>query len=331
MTSTLPDADIRGYYTALRINLPDWARTEASVRCFADPGAHRRDDRDPSCSVNLEHGAWHCHGCGAKGGAFDAATAQGYSAREAIDLMVAYRLTEHRALRNAASSRRARRRQTRRPRPRWPTPVLKDTEDDIAAWQAALAADLAVIERLANERCWRYRTMHSLGIGIDHGRITIPTRDASGQLIGLLRYQPWRRPGEPKITAACGSRRTLLPHPAAEPSRTILLLEGEPDMIAARSHGLAAIAVPGVDGWRSEWAQLLSRQEVTIATHADRQGRALAAQIAEDLSNAAHTTVVDLAPDRKDGYDLTDLLLEHGMSGLLARIGRRITNLRIEP
>lgn len=71
MTHTLPGADIRGYYTALGMDLPSWARTEASVRCFADPDAHNRGDRDPSCSVNLEHGAWHCHGCAAKGGAFD--------------------------------------------------------------------------------------------------------------------------------------------------------------------------------------------------------------------------------------------------------------------
>ena len=97
MTRTLAGADIRGYYAALGVQIPDWARTEASVRCFADPDTHRRGDHDPSCSVNLEHGAWHCHACGARGGAFDAARARGYSDRGAIDLMVAHRLTEYRA------------------------------------------------------------------------------------------------------------------------------------------------------------------------------------------------------------------------------------------
>jgi integrase len=57
MTRTLSGADIRGYHAALGIQLSGWARTEASVRCFADPDAHLRADRDPSCSVNLEHGA----------------------------------------------------------------------------------------------------------------------------------------------------------------------------------------------------------------------------------------------------------------------------------
>ena len=81
MTQTLACADIRGYYAALGIQIPGWARTEASVRCFAGADAHQRGDRDPSCSVNLEHGAWHCHACGARGGAFDAATKRGYSDR----------------------------------------------------------------------------------------------------------------------------------------------------------------------------------------------------------------------------------------------------------
>ena len=96
-TLTLPGADIRGYYHRLGVQLPERARREAAVRCFADPGAHRRGDRDPSCSVNVINGAWQCHGCGARGGAYDAALAKGYTPRSAIDLMIAYGLIERRA------------------------------------------------------------------------------------------------------------------------------------------------------------------------------------------------------------------------------------------
>ena len=78
MTQTLPGADIRGYYAGLGVTLPARATDNANVRCFADPIAHRHGDRNPSCSVNLTTGAWNCHGCGAKGGAFDAATAHRY-------------------------------------------------------------------------------------------------------------------------------------------------------------------------------------------------------------------------------------------------------------
>lgn len=67
MTHILSGADIRGFYAALGVQLPGWAGADVSVRCFADPEAHACGDRDPSCSINLTHGAWNCHGCGASG------------------------------------------------------------------------------------------------------------------------------------------------------------------------------------------------------------------------------------------------------------------------
>ena len=88
------------------------------------------------------------------------------------------------------------------------------------------------------------------------------------------------------MLATAGSRRALLPHPAAEPSTQVLLVEGEPDMIAARSRGLPAIAVPGVDGWRHALGPApLPDREVTVIMDCDEQGRAAAAAIANDLSS----------------------------------------------
>ena len=58
MSLTLPGADVRGFYHDLGIALPDTPRADVSVSCFADPDAHRRADRDPSCSVNTITGAW---------------------------------------------------------------------------------------------------------------------------------------------------------------------------------------------------------------------------------------------------------------------------------
>ena len=314
MTQTLAGANIRGYYAALGIEIPGWARTEASVRCFADADAHQRGDRDPSCSINLEHGAWHCHACGAKGGAFDAATARRYSDRAAIDLMVAYGLTEHRAYRHPQPRSRppAPSRPQRPSRP--PGMTFRETEDAIPRWQAALAGDTDLISKLARERGWLYATMLELELGVDCGRITIPVRDDERRLIGLLRYQPWPQPREPKMLASAGSRRALLPHPAAEPSTHVLLVEGEPDMIGARSRGLPAIAVPGVDAWRRPWVQLLAGREVTVIMDCDERGRAAAASIESDLSSLGAVRVLDLAPDRNDGYDLTDWLRQRQRS-----------------
>jgi len=311
MTHVLPGADIRSYYAELGIELPAWARTEASVRCFADPDAHRRGDRDPSCSINLIHGSWHCHGCGARGGAFDAATAKGHSDRSAIELMVRYGLTARRSQRPPhrrpiATRHTTARRNGDQPRAR----TLNIGEADVQRCRSALKIHTSLIAQLARDRGWRYETMCELELGLDRGRITIPVRDHDGQLAGLLRYQPWPGAGQAKMRAAPGSRRLLLPHPAVETSPRVVLVEGEPDMIAARSRGLPAIAVPGVDGWQNAWLPLLARRQVIIVMDCDAQGRTAAAAIANRLSSISDARAIDLAPDRNDGYDLTDWLLD---------------------
>ena len=73
-----------------------WSDRDAPVRCFAQPDAHNHGDRSPSCSVNLASGAWNCHGCGARGGAYDAALATGHSPRSAMELLIAHGLAEPR-------------------------------------------------------------------------------------------------------------------------------------------------------------------------------------------------------------------------------------------
>ncbi len=224
--------------------------------------------------------------------------------------MVAHHLIEHRAYRhlNAHAGPRSRSKSRRQPAP--PRTPLRVTGEDVARWQAALAADTHLIAQLSRDRGWRYAAMRELQLGVDRGRITMPVRDDQHRLTGLLRYQPWPRPGAPKMLATAGSRRALLPHPAAEPSMRVLLVEGEPDMVAARSRGLPALAVPGVDGWRRAWAPLLCGRQVTVVMDCDEQGRAAAAAIEHDLSAVCEVRVLDLAPDRNDGYDLTDWLLD---------------------
>jgi hypothetical protein len=187
---------------------------------------------------------------------------------------------------------------------------LQVTDHDLARWRTALSRRRTMIARLARERGWRYQTMRDLELGVDRSRITIPVRNGHGDLRGLQRYQP-DPTGRPKMLAAPGSRLGLVPHPRAEDSRQILLVEGPPDMIAARSRGLPAIAVPGDHSWQPEWAQMFAGRHVTIVMDADAQGRAAGRRISADLMTCATPRVVDLAPLRADGYDLTDWLLDH--------------------
>jgi hypothetical protein len=317
--------EVRAFYEALGIVLPGWAHTEAPVRCFADPGAHKREDRDASCSVSLNSGAFNCHGCGARGGAYDAALARGRSPREAIDLMVAYGLTERR--RRDTSRARARK------QPRQPTTAaqasLAITAEQVREWADRLQRSPALIARLESRRGWSRRALLELEIGFDGERITAPIwrpatpaeRVCSQRVVlqGALRLRV-DSTQQPKVTAVPGTRLGLMPPPAWTRERQVLLVEGASDMLAARSAGLPAIAVPGANAWRAEWASALDGRTVVVVMDCDRPGRQAAVRIAEDLERRGiHTGIGDLAPARQDGYDVSDWLREGNAAGQLLR------------
>jgi 5S rRNA maturation endonuclease (ribonuclease M5) len=322
--------EVRAFYEALGIELPGWARTEAPVRCFADPTAHRRDDRDASCSVNVHSGAFNCHGCGARGGAYDAALARGRSPREAIDLMVAFGLTERRqrdpsrttspASTRDTSRSPARQRTDRRAQTATAPASLAVTGEQVEEWAEQLERSPGLLARLARERGWSRRALVDLEIGFDGERITVPIwRSAApadrawserAGLQGLLRLR-LDRTGHPKVTAVPGTRLGLLPLPAWTREERVLLVEGPSDMLAARSAGLPAIAVPGANAWRSEWASALDGRRVVLVMDCDRPGRQAAARIAQDLERRGiQVGICDLAPSRHDGYDVSDWLRE---------------------
>jgi hypothetical protein len=330
--TVLATGDIRGYYESLGIPLPERAEREAAVRCFAAPESHRHGDRSPSASISLVSGAWCCHACGARGGAYDAALALGHTPRGAIELMITYGLVERRSGSGHQPLDRP------EPAPAHPPVIrarvqLAATNADVARWQSSLSRRPPLITRLARERGWRYGVICELEVGLDaSGRLTIPIRNATGELQGVLRYQPWRTHG-PKMLAVRGTRLGLIPYPARDPAPHVVLVEGPADMIAARSNGLAAIAVPGTYAWRAEWAPAFAGRRVTVVMDCDRPGREAANRIATDLTPSSDVVVLDLNPAREDGYDLTDALLDQHHRSLelpaLARLERGLTRSRL--
>jgi hypothetical protein len=188
-------------------------------------------------------------------------------------------------------------------------PLTAD-ERDVQLWAEMLDDNSRLIRQLALKRAWAMRVVRDLNIGFDGGRITFPIRGRHGDLRGVLRYDPFGR-RDPKMLAVPGTRLGLIPHPAREASDWIILVEGPPDMVAARSSGLPAIAIPGTTAWHLSWAQLLAGRRVTVVMDCDAPGRRAADEIAKSLRAAAiPIDIVDLWPDRDDGYDLTDRILE---------------------
>ena len=220
--------------------------------------------------------------------------------------MVAFGLTERRqrntsratspASSGEMSRTPARQRTQRQARSTTAAESLAVTGDRVHEWAEQLERSSALLARLERERGWSRRTLVDLEIGFDGERITVPIwrpaaptgRGGSERTVlqGLLRLR-LDRAGHPKVTAVRGTRLGLLPLPVWTRAERVLLVEGPSDMLAARSAGLPAIAVPGANAWRSEWASALDGQRVVVVMDCDRPGRQAAARIARTSSAAA--------------------------------------------
>lgn len=300
--------DVTDLYAELGIKLAASSGAEASTRCFAAPDLHHREDRHPSASVNLTTGAWICHACGARGGAYDAALLAGHTPRSAMDLLIRHRLAERRHYTGGRS------RPSKPPPPAAPTqppptraPTV--TETQIESWHHRLLAKPWLVAQLWQERAIRPQTLERFRVGFDGARITIPIAGADDTPTGLLRWKPFHRGNAPKLLALPGTRRQLFPAPESIEDRDLVICEGEPDALAAHSAGIPAVAIPGVASWRPEWAGRFGQHTVTIVLDCDTQGRRCSARIALDLAGSGiDAVIVDLDPGRNDGYDLTDHL-----------------------
>jgi len=180
---------------------------------------------------------------------------------------------------------------------------------ELAHYAAALHRDRRLLALLRWQRCWTPGTIAQLGLGADRGRIVIPVHDHGGELVAVLRYNPRAERRGPKLIAQPGSRRTLYPAPETIAAGELVVVEGEPDAIAAHSAGLPAIAVPGSGGWRPHWAARFVGRDVLVVADADLDGRRLARTIVAQLHHAGvGARAIDLHPDRHDGADLTNWL-----------------------
>lgn len=307
-------------YAQLGIELHIGDSTEALARCFAAPEHHADQDRHPSASVNLMSGAWICHACGARGGAYDAARTQGHTPRSAMALLIAHDLAQPRnpgripqpeLLRAPVQAERA-------PRPAPQSISIREAD----AFHHQLLEQPALLERLARERAITSATITTFGVGLDRGRITIPIIDPAGKLAGLLRWQPFDRTAGAKMLAHPGTRREIFPPPETIAAEHLLICEGEPDALAAHSAGIPAVAIPGIASWKPAWANRFAGHAVTVVLDCDFAGRQCTERVVQDLTAAGiQATALDLAPSRTDGYDLTDCLVSGARSPRLDSFG----------
>ncbi|MDQ3647484.1 MAG: DUF3631 domain-containing protein [Actinomycetota bacterium] len=288
---------VESFYTALGVELPDRPGPELPLRCFVPEHDHRSGDRNPSASVNVETGQWYCHAAAGEGGnAYQAAIALGRTPAEAMALLEEHGLRED------------------SPRPRVAPSTNGDlSEGAVKRFAVQLAADDAAIRRLEELRGWSAETVERLELGLDRDRIVFPVRDAGGVLVGRLRYapDPSRRNGSKKLLADKGTPRELFPAPESLDAEAHLFTEGEPDAVSGHELGFAAVGIPGTGSADRFDPTRFAGRHVVICFDCDDAGRDAARKAAESLvPHAASVKVLDLDPNRDDGYDLGDYLLE---------------------
>lgn len=289
---------VQDFYAEMGVELPGSGTQNVKVRCFSNPQGHSHGDRNASCSVSVLDGRFKCFGCSQAGGPYQAAIALGCSTQRALELTRKYGLFL----------------ETDKPKKRLPT------DKKFRAWRDELQAQPLFLERLYELKGWTPEAIRSLGIGWDGERLTFRIREPKPKVrgmkvIGIARYFP----GAKKKMLAEGKRSLFPPPEVCLKTEPLFLVEGEPAAVSVRSLGLQAVGVPGVSSWRFEWAPRLAPFNVVILPDCDPQGRELAVKVAQVLPKAR---IVDLEPNRSDGYDVGDLIAEAAQEDALPQVRR---------
>jgi hypothetical protein len=191
-------------------------------------------------------------------------------------------------------------------------------EEEVSAAHAALREDPDTLANLIIQRKWSLATIMRMQLGLgDNGSVVIPFRAIGGELLASERYvPPWIRGNGLKMIAAGGGRQRqlLLPPGGVPDDGAVFIVEGFNDAIAALSAGVPTIGAPSAT-WSERFTETLRAADVHCAYvigDCDAPGRTFAQKAAESLRRAGiDARAIDLDPSRSDGYDVTNLLLEH--------------------
>jgi len=148
----------------------------------------------------------------------------------------------------------------------------------------------------------------------DH-RLIIPWRSLDGSIAVLQRRRVVEH-HEPKYVFPSGMRplypfgtERLRAHGAG---RMVVFVEGAVDVLALRllgnRHGLdlLPLGLPGLQGWRAEWARLAKGCTVRIGFDADAAGARMVESVARDLYAAGAAKVERWTPAAKDWAELVE-------------------------
>jgi putative DNA primase/helicase len=159
---------------------------------------------------------------------------------------------------------------------------------------------------------WTPATLERLGVEHDHGRYVFTIHDEAGDVAGRVRYAD--DGSQPKMRADAGMSRDLWPRPEDVDGGYLVVVEGEPDAVTMAQLGLPVVALPGTGKWQTEWPARLAagRDAVFFVADCDAVGRKRMEVAARKAASMTTAFVIDIAPDRDDGYDVGDAYMDLG-------------------
>jgi hypothetical protein len=164
-----------------------------------------------------------------------------------------------------------------------------------------------LMEYLKNERNWTNETVHDLRLGWDGKRITIPILNIFGDIVNVRQYKPRAEDRQPKVlnTKGYGKARLYGLENLKIDVATVVLVEGEPDYITARSYGIPAVTnTAGAGTFNGHWARWFTGKQVYVVYDNDKAGISGSNKAARALGGHVKELRVVTLPE--SGQDLTD-------------------------
>jgi len=182
----------------------------------------------------------------------------------------------------------------------------------VAGWHEYLKGHPDLGKYLTEQRGLTTETVRNRKIGYDQTKraYTIPIYDAAGRLANVRYYKPktprMKRAGRWGVTGH--NERRLYPVDVMESATSLVICAGEWDTLLLNQHGIPAVTSTGGEGsWNTEWNEQFRGKAVAVVYDCDQTGRTGATTVTDQLATvASELRVVDLDPDRTDGYDITD-------------------------
>jgi hypothetical protein len=183
------------------------------------------------------------------------------------------------------------------------------------AFVDALLGDRSRLRLMREKRGLTPETIEEFQIGWDGYRFTIPIRDAEGRLINVRRYNPTAKQAKDKMMSwavGTGSRQLFGVDVLAD-SETVIITEGEMDMIIGRQYDLPTIShTAGAGAWDERWNERFEGKIVYVCYDCDDAGRRGARRVARSLEMFAKQVHIIALPLKGNGDDLTNYFVDQG-------------------